>query len=357
MTSGEFSEVDLDLLADYVGGALHGDPDESMIARLVAEDPGWRRAHGELVAALARVDADLHAFAAVDPGPMPADVAARLTTALTGAAADQRPGAQPPATPAAAIGSPDPHGERLVRTTTSDGFGVARHLSAVPYLPGRVGGGDVRPAGGRSGISVRPGRRGLRRSGAGTAAAAVTIVTLAGLGVGVARLAGTGAHDVGSATSAQGDARSQVEAPLDGGPNPPGREAYAYGLSPQQVISSGTGYDRSTVSEQAEKTAGELAAAGQNAGPVQPLAGAVTPAALDRLTAPEALSRCLDAINAAHRAGVAAVQVVDFARFESSPSLVVFFADRAGADWVWVSGPNCGAANAGPDTRHVSQVR
>ena len=31
MTGAEFSEVDIDLLADYVGGALDGTPDEAVV--------------------------------------------------------------------------------------------------------------------------------------------------------------------------------------------------------------------------------------------------------------------------------------------------------------------------------------
>ena len=43
MTAGEFREVDLDLLADYVGGALDGTPDEARVAQLVADGPGLGR--------------------------------------------------------------------------------------------------------------------------------------------------------------------------------------------------------------------------------------------------------------------------------------------------------------------------
>ena len=44
MTSDEFGEVDIDLLADYIGGALDG-PGEAEVARLIDEDPRWREAH------------------------------------------------------------------------------------------------------------------------------------------------------------------------------------------------------------------------------------------------------------------------------------------------------------------------
>ncbi|WP_373688915.1 hypothetical protein [Verrucosispora sioxanthis] len=42
MSAGEFSEVDHDLLADYLGGALDGTPEHAEIARRVAQDPAWR---------------------------------------------------------------------------------------------------------------------------------------------------------------------------------------------------------------------------------------------------------------------------------------------------------------------------
>ena len=45
MTGAEFDGVDIDLLADYIGGALAGTPDESAVAALVADDPAWREAY------------------------------------------------------------------------------------------------------------------------------------------------------------------------------------------------------------------------------------------------------------------------------------------------------------------------
>ncbi|WP_430784761.1 hypothetical protein [Actinoplanes sp. G11-F43] len=70
-----FEGVDLDLLADFVGGALDGTPDEERVATLVAEDPAWQAAFEALAPAMAAVGGALAAF---EPEPMPDDLAARL---------------------------------------------------------------------------------------------------------------------------------------------------------------------------------------------------------------------------------------------------------------------------------------
>ncbi|MEU8000640.1 hypothetical protein AB0B66_05625 [Catellatospora sp. NPDC049111] len=75
------SAVDLDLLADYVGGALDGTPEHQRVARLVADDPDWRSAAADLTTALALVNADLTALGAA-PEPMPDDIAARFDALL-----------------------------------------------------------------------------------------------------------------------------------------------------------------------------------------------------------------------------------------------------------------------------------
>ncbi|WP_127499193.1 hypothetical protein [Actinoplanes solisilvae] len=75
MTGAEFSGVDIDLLADYIGGALEGTPDESAVATLIAEDPAWREAFETLGGQISSVRAEL---GRLEAEPMPADVAARL---------------------------------------------------------------------------------------------------------------------------------------------------------------------------------------------------------------------------------------------------------------------------------------
>ncbi|MGC1214189.1 MAG: hypothetical protein WA890_23385, partial [Micromonospora sp.] len=85
MTPGEFSTVDHDLLADYVGGALDGTPEHATVARLVEEDAAWRRAYAALAPALDLVRADLAEWGSVAAPEMPAAVADRIAAALSGA--------------------------------------------------------------------------------------------------------------------------------------------------------------------------------------------------------------------------------------------------------------------------------
>jgi hypothetical protein len=74
-------QVDHDLLADYVGGALEGTPAHDEVAHLVATDPAWRGAYDQLNAALSLTARDL-ALLRDTPEPMPADVAERILSAL-----------------------------------------------------------------------------------------------------------------------------------------------------------------------------------------------------------------------------------------------------------------------------------
>ncbi|WP_250000558.1 hypothetical protein [Actinoplanes sp. M2I2] len=96
MTGADFSGVDIDLLADYIGGALEGTPDESVVATLIADDPAWRAAYESLGGGVAAIRAEL---GRIEPEPMPAELAARLDgmfsapalTLVKGDAAAERP--------------------------------------------------------------------------------------------------------------------------------------------------------------------------------------------------------------------------------------------------------------------------
>src|SRR4051812_1112317 len=113
MSREDFSEVDIDLLADYIGGALDRD-DEATVARLVAEDPAWRTAWESLAPGMGSVQASLSAF---ESEPMPADVISRLDAALTSAISDVTPVDQALVTPG---------GPRLEPARGE------RHMTAVP---------------------------------------------------------------------------------------------------------------------------------------------------------------------------------------------------------------------------------
>ncbi len=70
-------EVDRDLLADYLGGALAGTQENDYVAHLTDTSPQWRAAAEEMRAAFDLVDRDL-AVLRDQPEEMPADIAARF---------------------------------------------------------------------------------------------------------------------------------------------------------------------------------------------------------------------------------------------------------------------------------------
>ncbi|WP_117213545.1 hypothetical protein [Allorhizocola rhizosphaerae] len=75
------ADVDQELLADYLGGALDGTPQKDHVERLVATSPQWRAAAEEMSAALDLVALDLAALRDA-PEPMPADIAAQFDELL-----------------------------------------------------------------------------------------------------------------------------------------------------------------------------------------------------------------------------------------------------------------------------------
>ncbi|BEL10644.1 hypothetical protein Q0Z83_088350 [Actinoplanes sichuanensis] len=94
----EFEGVDVDLLADYVGGALDGTPEQERVAGLLATDETWRAAYEALEPGMIAVGAVLREL---EPEPMPDDLAARLDTMF-------RDAAPPSAEPAPASGESGP---------------------------------------------------------------------------------------------------------------------------------------------------------------------------------------------------------------------------------------------------------
>lgn len=199
MTPGQFGEVDLDLLADYVGGVLDGTPDKAMVEGLIHTSPQWREAHQALAGAVEPVSEALTRWSA-DTSPMPADVTDRLLAAIRGAdsltAGPEPDGAAVPATPAAAgvpaarvpidgprpdlvasrpdpAGGPEPAGPDPtgldpagLEPASPDlaGLDLAGPDSASPPMgdPGVDGGRGLevrsrRGAGNRSGTNARPG--------------------------------------------------------------------------------------------------------------------------------------------------------------------------------------------------------
>jgi hypothetical protein len=316
----EFSGVDIDLLADYVGGALDGTPDHATVAGLIARDPAWRAAHDELTEGMTAVGRELGALGAT-PEPMPAEFAVRLDAAFGAGIADPAPIDPELVTPTV------PH----LKPVRGDASG--RHLTPVPDS------GVDRPAGERNRETAAKRRRRLRWAVPIAAAAGV----LAFAGFGIDYLAGGTKASNDATTSAGGAARAE-NAPMIASDQP----QVAAPTAAAQIRSSGVDYDRATLREAA--TTDALKAPAPKAAPQVPgLATDSAPAPLARLRAPDALTACLDAIAQANGAGTITVQSVDYARFEGNPALVVRFS-AANGSWVWASGPACGAPGSGAAT-------
>lgn len=75
MTGAGFGGVDIDLLADYIGGALAGTPDETTVAARISEEPEWRTAYESLTGGMNLVSEEL---GRLGPEPMPDELAASL---------------------------------------------------------------------------------------------------------------------------------------------------------------------------------------------------------------------------------------------------------------------------------------
>jgi hypothetical protein len=297
VTGAEFSGVDLDLLADYVGGALDGTPDEAVVTALITEDAAWRDAHALLSGGVAAVTGQLQALGrAVEP--MPADVFARLDAALHDAA-ELSGGA--PAGPA-------------VMEPGTDGAAPERHLVAVP-------------SGSRS-------KRARRLRWAAPVGIAAGVLAFVGFGF-QQQFAGGGSEDTATAGSAAEQAMPQ-----------------AAGAQALPLTASGTDYRRRTL-EQAGGDQTMLAPPelhGESGGfrKALPSPGqAPGSSGLDRLRVQEALRACLDAIAAEQGAGAISPQLIDFARFDGAPAVIVEFTTTAGGTWVWAVGPACGAPGSG----------
>lgn len=307
MTGADFTGVDIDLLADYLGGALDGTPDAARVAALIVDDPAWRDAHALLSVGMAEVGEALHAWGAA-PEPMPADVAARLDAAL--------------GEPAEAAPAP------------------GRHLSAVPET-----GVDHQTA-----RRPRSWRRTLRWGSPVAAAAAV--LGLAGIGLSYLNT-GDSTSSSDTAASSAGSGLAAQAAPEAAGV--PGTA---------KITSTGIDYGPGTI---AGETAEPLRApdaskasprSSRQVGAVPSSAGVSDQSLADplaRLRPQSALQSCLDAIAAENDGGQITVQTVDYARYSGNPALIVHFTAGNGA-WVWASGPGCGALGVGPSTLYSVKV-
>ncbi|GGK93372.1 hypothetical protein [Mangrovihabitans endophyticus] len=306
MTGHEHREVDLDLLADYLGGALDGTPDEPVVARLVADDAAWRAARDSLAAGMASVGEQLRALSEI-PEPMPDDVAARIDAAFA---------------PTARAVAEDP-APRPVPTATSTAP-AQRHLSAVP---GSGAGNDVTAA------------RRRRLRWAAPAAVAAGVIAVAGFAVGqLVRSSGT------ASSTAASDHAEPMFAPAESAEAAGGAAAVP---APDLVTTSGTDYDETTLATGVVQPFTAPADPGiQGAPGLDRSSPGATSAALDPLRPRAALLACLDAVARDNAAGPITVRTVDYARYRGAPAVIVRFV-AANGTWAQASSPTCGAPGAG----------
>ncbi|GAA2587397.1 hypothetical protein GCM10010399_16720 [Dactylosporangium fulvum] len=286
-----FSDADLDRLADFVGGALDGTPEADDVRRLVSTDVTWAEAYASLVTADAAVRDELRALG-TEAQPVPPDVQQRLDAAL------------------------------------------ATALTAPPADAVVVDLARAREA--------RKRRRQRWLVGLGAAAA---VLACAGIGVQVVRQQVTNSSD-SAATSgyAPEGTRGSAMAPDAVAPNS------ASGGSPgsaSAIMKTGRDYGPDTVGQLAQSSPAPPAAlsAGGSPGKRTDLSEEV-PDSLRRLGDPAARTDCLKAITGEYGGQVS---LVDYARFEGQPALVVIVDGTrlgAGKRLVVVVGPNCGLGGA-----------
>nr|MDT0663106.1 hypothetical protein [Micromonospora sp. DSM 115978] len=356
MTAGQFREVDPDLLADYVGGALAGTPAEATVDRLVTEDPDWEHAYADLVRATDAVRLDLADWGA-EPEPMPADVADRLTAALRDSAAPESP-----------RDSADLHGVADLLGVVDRPDAAGSQSDTGPFRPGKpapdrvTGPGrrsasgvpdQTRPGGARN-RGTAPGRRRWSRL-AGPVAVAAAVAAFAGFGM--SRLVAPQSSSDSAVTSQRGGSSSGDSAPESAtGVGPPRALSEP---SAERLLASGTNYTPANLAGLAgdlDRQAGDDVATRSAPTTGSEDSGGGTPNALARLTDRTALSGCLDAVAVEHDRGALTVEVVDYAAFEGTPALVIRYLDDEGGRWALVAGPACGLPGSGADTRYRAQV-
>ncbi|MBQ1074082.1 hypothetical protein KBX06_13055 [Micromonospora sp. C31] len=366
MTAGGFREVDHDLLADYLGGALDGTPDEDLVARLVDEDADWAQAYALLGPAVADVRAGLAAWGSAAP-EMPTDVADRIVAALahaTAAGNDTDAAACEPGSSSEPVLSGKGRSEPGPSGSGREGAGhdgepaeaqpaVMTGVGVVPTQP--LGGSGRRPAGvPRSepgpGGTTGPGRR-RRRWNRLAGPVALAAVSIAAVGLGVSQFSGS-RQTGGAADTALPDTAHREEA----GP----AAATPFRVTGEPSVRSGTDYTPESLAAlpASPKSRPYTAAPPVEQPGVQAEGGRRPDSAvgLERLTDPAALGACIGAITAEHGNGPLVVDVVDYARFQGRPALIVRFTDATGAGWAWASGPECGVPGSGSDSRHRTRV-
>ncbi|QSB14813.1 hypothetical protein JQS43_25800 [Natronosporangium hydrolyticum] len=326
--------VDRELLADYLGGALAGTPDEARVAGLIAAEPAWATAAAELAEALTQVTAGLDGVAELPAPSMPPEIVDRLDRALADAPALVAAGGEATGGEAGGASPVGPHPGRPGRRDEAR-RDEARRDEARRHPPGHPG--------------QRPRRRPGRRVGAGFAAAA-GVVAFAAVGV--------GAWQLGQSPTATDDS---VSAPAAEQPTVDDTAPHPLAARPELLV-SGRDYQPDPRQLTPPAAPGPDAEGGpleQSEGPNIASDGApagAVPPALDRLWSdPQARASCLEQVTAAVSPAPATVEVLDFAQVEGDPAVVIWVTAGDGTHWAWAVGPGCGSSTAGLD--EVFQLR
>ncbi|MDG9675629.1 hypothetical protein [Micromonospora sp. DH14] len=337
MTTEGFREVDADLLADYLGGALDGTPQQDEVAQLVSADPSWAEAYALLAPAVTEVGADLTRWA--EPSPqMPPTITDRLLAALASAQPTNDTSTGPAR---AAASSVDPAGDAATPVVVPTQGGAGRR----PALP--------TPAGAGRGASTGPGRRprGWARRGAPVAAAAIAVIAVA---LGLNQLSMRAPDDSAGTTAMDRPASA-----------PEGAAGAGTVRTTGPALRSGTNYTPQTLGNaydtNSPRTPATSRATGKGEQPGVDVEGERRPSPdgsdqLARLTDEAALTSCLASVAAEHGSAPLVVEVIDYARFQGDQALVIRFTDATGGRWAWVSGPECGVPGSGSDSRYSARV-
>lgn len=324
MSADRSTKVDLDLLADYVGGALDGTAQEAAVARLVAEDPEWAREHERMARATRDVRRALSEWGAA-PAPMPPDVVERMSAAIT--AAGTHSGVRK--------SGRDDHG-----TTGAQGIEPRRRAGRP------VRGPEGRPGGRPEGGPARPGRRTSRRMPRWATPLAVAAALAAVAGLGISQFVSDHRGTENIATQAEDSGGSAAQPAPQAEP------------TADRLLATGTGYTRARLVDQV-RALGARAASGKAPSDTSavPLgSGEVPRPASGAATEPATLAACLTAIAAEHGRGPVRTELVDYATFEGQPALVVVFTDRDGQRWAWAVSRACGQPQSGAAARYTARV-
>ncbi|MCG5446646.1 hypothetical protein NIE79_005346 [Micromonospora sp. NIE79] len=329
MTTEGFREVDADLLADYLGGALDGTPQQDEVAQLVSADPSWAEAYALLAPAVTEVRADLTRWA--EPIPeMPSAITDRLLAALASA-------------------------EPTNDTSTEEPPAADRDPAMPPVVPAQGGAGRrpavPTPGGPERRASTGPGRlrHGWARRGAPVAAAAIAVIAVA---LGLNQLSMHASDDSGGTNAMDRPASA-----------PEGVAGAGTARTTGPALRSGTNYTPQTLGNPFGPDAPAVSRATGDTPGKQPVDadGDRRPSPdgsdqLARLTDEATLTSCLASVAAEHGSAPLVVEVIDYARFQGDQALVIHFTDATGARWAWVSGPECGVPGSGSDSRYSARV-